>query len=125
MLFINNILYSSYKTRISDLNWQKLYKLGARKFGILSVPPIGCLPIERAQNVSGGCMDEMNSLARAFYKSTRSLLQQFSSQFKGVKYSLGNTYQMTMSVILSPPSAGMYVYIICISLILSNNEYTK
>ncbi|KAA8532041.1 hypothetical protein F0562_006817 [Nyssa sinensis] len=87
-----------------------LYELGARKFGIISVPPIGCCPFERYANkfLNGGlgCFDEMNQLALAFYSSIEALLREFSTQFPGVKYSLGNTYNMTIPIINNPYTFG-------------------
>ncbi|KAM7516075.1 hypothetical protein LguiA_005658 [Lonicera macranthoides] len=77
---------------------QNLYNLGARKFGIIGVPPIGCTPAARVYNGSN-CVQEANELAQAFYTTTFELLKNFSSQFQDVKYSLGNAYQMTISVI--------------------------
>lgn len=93
------------------MNWQKLYSLGARKFGILGVAPLGCLPIERALNKSGGCMDEMNNLALSFYQSTQSLLQNYSTMFPRFNYSLGNIYQLTMDAITDGNVYDQYIYL--------------
>ncbi|KAK2988255.1 hypothetical protein RJ640_028639 [Escallonia rubra] len=98
--FINKIHFA-YANHLKNL-----YKLGARKFGIISVPPIGCCPAVRVYNSSGGCVDPVNAIARAFYKASDALLQHFSSEFKGVKYSLANAYHMTMSIIDNPIANG-------------------
>ncbi|KAK3018051.1 hypothetical protein RJ639_005176 [Escallonia herrerae] len=98
--FINKIHFT-YANHLKNL-----YKLGARKFGIISVPPIGCCPAVRVYNSSGGCVDPVNAIARAFYKAADALLQHFSSEFKGVKYSLANAYHMTMSIIDNPIANG-------------------
>ncbi|KAJ9561801.1 hypothetical protein OSB04_006961, partial [Centaurea solstitialis] len=79
-----------------------LYKLGARKFGIIDIPPIGCCPAARAFNATGGCIQDLNDNARLFYGSMQSHLAKLSLVFKGFKYSLGNTYAMTMNVIDNP-----------------------
>ncbi|XP_024982873.1 GDSL esterase/lipase At4g16230-like [Cynara cardunculus var. scolymus] len=94
-LFITN-LTDTYAIHIKNL-----HNMGARKFGILSVAAIGCCPMARAYN-GGPCGDEPNDLARAFYVSVQSLLQNFSSTLEGFKYSLGNTYNMTMNIIDNP-----------------------
>ncbi|KAI3499913.1 hypothetical protein L1887_35727 [Cichorium endivia] len=80
--------------------------LGARKFAIIGIPPIGCCPAARVYNTTGGCYEELNSNARSFYTSMQSLLTDFSKRFKGFKYSLGNTYAMTMNVIDNPRGNG-------------------
>ncbi|KAK3018049.1 hypothetical protein RJ639_005174 [Escallonia herrerae] len=89
------------------IHLENLHKLGAKKFGIIGVPPIGCCPFVRANySATGDCVDDLNAIARAFYDSTDALLRQFSSDFKEVKYSLGNTYLMTTSLIDNPIASG-------------------
>ncbi|XP_047320553.1 GDSL esterase/lipase At5g55050-like [Impatiens glandulifera] len=78
-----------------------LYDLGARKFGIISVPPIGCCPSQRL-HAAGNCFEAMNDFATSFYTSLDSLLRKLSTQLQGIKYSLGNTYEMTINVIKHP-----------------------
>nr|XP_043635187.1 GDSL esterase/lipase At2g23540-like [Erigeron canadensis] len=85
-------------TETYAIHLKNLYSLGARKFGILSIPPIGCCPLARSFN-GGNCTDDTNNLAAALYKPFESLLQNLSSTLEGFKYSLGNTYNMTMNVI--------------------------
>lgn len=60
------------------LIWQDLLNLGARKFGIISVPPIGCCPSHRIYNATGGCLEEWNDQARAFHATVDSLLRNLS-----------------------------------------------
>ncbi|PRQ47285.1 putative triacylglycerol lipase [Rosa chinensis] len=43
-------LQLTYKNHLKNL-----YKLGARKFGIISVPPIGCCPYARFEDVQSAC----------------------------------------------------------------------
>ncbi|KAL6224424.1 hypothetical protein ACLB2K_003279 [Fragaria x ananassa] len=85
-----------------------LYKLGARKFGIISVAPIGCCPHARVQpNVDPRvCVKELNDLAQTFFIKAQNLLKKLSSELKGMKYSLGNSYEMTMSIIQDPYAFG-------------------
>ncbi|KAD5960778.1 hypothetical protein E3N88_12250 [Mikania micrantha] len=81
---------------------KNLYGMGARKFGIISIPPIGCCPIARSLSPGGACTDETNNLARACHDSFESLLKNMSSTLEGFKYSLANTYNMTMNIITKP-----------------------
>nr|XP_043625482.1 GDSL esterase/lipase At5g33370-like [Erigeron canadensis] len=95
-IFIASLI-TEYKCHI-----ESLYKLGARKFGIISVPPIGCCPSQRLNNHTGGCFEIENTFARAFHASLDALLEKLSCELKGMKYSLGNSYNMTMNVITYP-----------------------
>lgn len=95
-------LYIYLRTLFSWIEWwQELYKLGAKKFSVLSVGAIGCVPLMRALDHHGNCVEEVNRLAQAFYAVISSLLQQFSTQFPGFTYSLGNLYDVTMTTILN------------------------
>ncbi|PPS04634.1 hypothetical protein GOBAR_AA16031 [Gossypium barbadense] len=71
-----------------------LYELGARKLGILTVPPIGCTPFARAR-ANGNCSEPARRFAQAFYTEAVALLEKLSSQVPDLRYSLANTYLMT------------------------------
>ncbi|KAF8405488.1 hypothetical protein HHK36_010395 [Tetracentron sinense] len=94
------------KSKYED-HLKNLFNLGARKFGIISVPPIGCCPSLRALNPTGGCVEDLNDYARAFFSTTEALFSKLSSEFKGMTYSLGNAYEMTMNVIENPLPFGL------------------
>ena len=79
-----------------------MLNLGARKFGIISVPPIGCCPSQRVYNATGGCLEELNEHARAFHATMGALMEKLSCEYSDMKYSLGNTYEMTINVIENP-----------------------
>ncbi|KVI02956.1 Lipase, GDSL [Cynara cardunculus var. scolymus] len=101
-------------TATYSIHLQSLYDLGARKFALIGIPPLGCCPIERFINLTllqgdGGCVMAMNDLAQAFHASTESLLQNFSSTNQGVVYSLGNTYNTILNFIDNPRANGFRV----------------
>lgn len=80
--------------------YQDLYTLGARKFGIISIPPIGCCPSQR--NKHGACSDGLNDIASAFHSAVTEMMEKLSKEYEGFVYSLGNAYNMTMDVIQYP-----------------------
>nr|GMC52405.1 GDSL esterase/lipase At5g33370-like [Ipomoea batatas]GMD51503.1 GDSL esterase/lipase At5g33370-like [Ipomoea batatas] len=93
-------LMAAYAKRLKSL-----YDAGARKFGIIGIPPIGSSPMSRSMN-GGVCNEIMNEAARSFQASTLTLLQNFSSTNPGVHYSLGDFYGITMSAINNPSAHG-------------------
>ncbi|MFS7954983.1 putative triacylglycerol lipase [Helianthus anomalus] len=93
------------------IHLKKLYSMGARKFGILSIPPIGCCPAARFAS-NGTCVNELNDLARACHASFESLTKNMSCTLEGFKYSLANTYNMTMSVITQKIGKHMFSFYI-------------
>lgn len=63
----------------------------------------------RAQsNDTSVCVEKLNELAQIFFIETQALLQKLSLNLKGMKYSLGNAYEMTMSIIEDPLAFGKY-----------------
>ncbi|XP_009593843.2 GDSL esterase/lipase At5g33370-like isoform X1 [Nicotiana tabacum] len=104
-----NISAPELITYLSDTfanHLQNLYDLGARKFGIVSIPTIGCCPAIRSVTPGGACNETLNDFAQSFYNTTLSLLQEFSSTNPGVKFSLGNSYLMTKGVIDNAVASG-------------------
>lgn len=87
---------------------KSLYNLGARKFGIIGVPPVGCCPSQRIHNITRGCFEIENTFALAFHSSLDTLLKKLSCKLSGMKYSLGNSYEMTMNVIQHPQLFSKY-----------------
>ncbi|KAJ4826909.1 hypothetical protein Tsubulata_006136 [Turnera subulata] len=81
---------------------RNIIKLGARKIGIFGIPPVGCCPSQRFFNQSGGCLEELNSLAVDFQGTINSMMGNLSSEYKDLKYSIGNAYAMTINVINNP-----------------------
>ncbi|XP_050365488.1 GDSL esterase/lipase At5g37690-like [Argentina anserina] len=79
-----------------------LYDLGARKFGIISVAPIGCCPSQKIFNATEGCLEELNEYAIAFHLKLEALLCKLSTEYEDFMYSLGNSYEMTINVIQNP-----------------------
>ncbi|GLT56189.1 hypothetical protein SLA2020_292510 [Shorea laevis] len=72
---------------------QVLYEKGARKFGFLSLAPLGCLPGLRVLNPSEGCLEEGCRLARARNKALKVVLTSLEYILKGFKYSNSNFYE--------------------------------
>lgn len=67
---------------------------------------MGCCPFSRLiqlnQTSINDCFHPMNDLAQAFHLALDGLLLNISSQLPGMKYSLGNTFNMTLDVINAP-----------------------
>ncbi|XP_010552193.1 PREDICTED: GDSL esterase/lipase 5 isoform X1 [Tarenaya hassleriana] len=68
---------------------REIYKIGGRKFGVLNVPDLGCLPVMRVlkPEKDGSCIGEASSLATMHNKALSKLLFQLEEQLKGFKFS--------------------------------------
>ncbi|KAK4378177.1 hypothetical protein RND71_000039 [Anisodus tanguticus] len=93
----SNDVFVYFKTRST---MPKEY-LGSRKFGIISVPPVGCCPANRLLNGTR-CFEPMNDFARCFHSALDKLMYKLSSEIHRMKYALGDSYKMTIDVIDNP-----------------------
>ncbi|KAJ1280978.1 hypothetical protein BS78_04G273600 [Paspalum vaginatum] len=87
-----------------------LHSLGARRFGIVDVPPIGCVPSVRVTSPDGAsrCVDGANALARGFNDALRALLANLtaSGALPGARYSVGSSYNVVSYFTAHPGAAG-------------------
>lgn len=96
---------------------QALYQKGGRKFGFLSLSPLGCLPALRALNPKaseGGCFEEACALALAHNNALSSVLRSLEYTLKGFKYCNSNFYDWLHDRINNPAKHGtcilLYLY---------------
>ncbi|KAL1364015.1 hypothetical protein HN51_012174 [Arachis hypogaea] len=88
---------------------QVLYEKGARKFGFLSLSPLGCLPALRALNSKsdkGGCFEAASALAQAHNHALSSVLKSLEQILEGFKYSNSNFYDWLQERISNPTNHG-------------------
>ncbi|KAM0907696.1 hypothetical protein ACQ4PT_015942 [Festuca glaucescens] len=94
-------LIASYSAAITDL-----YRMGARKFGIINVGLIGCVPRVRALHATGACNDGLNQLAAGFDSALSSLLPTLAAGLPGLAYSLADYYNLTQATFANPRASG-------------------
>ncbi|KAK1549620.1 hypothetical protein Q3G72_004964 [Acer saccharum] len=89
---------------------QVLYQKGGRKFGFLSLSPLGCLPALRALNPKaseeGGCFEAASELALAHNNALKSVLTSLEQIFKGFKFCYSNFYNWLDDRIKHPSKYG-------------------
>ncbi|XP_008781349.1 GDSL esterase/lipase At5g55050-like [Phoenix dactylifera] len=98
--FYNTLIYN-YKNHI-----EALYDLGARKFGIIDVAPIGCCPSSRVLHPLGDCIAVLNDLAVGANDAVKVMLSNLHATLKGMKYSLGSSHAVVSNIIADPGAAG-------------------
>ena len=91
--------------------FQEIYKKGGRKFGLVNLGPIGCLPTMKAiksqQGGAGECMEEATEVAKLHNKALSKILQDLESKLKGFKYSFSNFYALLEERMNNPSKYGM------------------
>ncbi|KAK1261886.1 GDSL esterase/lipase EXL3 [Acorus gramineus] len=90
---------------------KELYAAGARKIGIISLPPIGCVPSQRS--LQGGivreCSDTMNEAAMAFNSQYNDEIQNLNRELDGVTMALIDIYGSLLDIIQHPFNHGFEV----------------
>ncbi|XP_066328206.1 GDSL esterase/lipase At1g29660-like [Miscanthus floridulus] len=83
-----------------------LYEMGARKFSVISIPPLGCIPSQRLRRLmqlgTQGCFDPLNDLSLRSYPMLAGMLKQLSYEMPDMAYSLANAYAMVSFVFENP-----------------------
>lgn len=90
------------------LSWQNLYALGARKIGVTTLPPMGCLPaaITLFGSDSNECVVRLNSDAVNFNKKLNTTSQSLQKSLSGLKLVLLDIYQPLYDLVTKPSENG-------------------
>ncbi|KAB2628273.1 T4O12.12 [Pyrus ussuriensis x Pyrus communis] len=90
---------------------KELYKLGVRRIGVFSAPPIGCVPSQRTLGggILRGCAEEHNDAAKLFNIKLSSSLNSLSSALSGSKIIYVDVYNPLLDIILNPAKYGFKV----------------
>lgn len=90
-----------------------LHGLGARKISLGGLPPMGCMPLERAQNfVNGnGCMETYNIVAMSFNTKLYNLVRQLNKEIPGLKLVFSNPYYILLQIIQNPSAYGKFFFV--------------
>ena len=81
---------------------QTLSNLGARKFAVIDVAPLGCCPYWRSRNPAGECVEPLNLLAKSLNDGIRDLFAGLVSEMQGMEYAIGSAYELVSSIVQDP-----------------------
>ncbi|GKV27208.1 hypothetical protein SLEP1_g36404 [Rubroshorea leprosula] len=100
--------YGSYLLSVFSSFVKDLYGLGARKIGVTSLPPLGCLPL--ARTLFGwhekGCVSRINNDAQQFNKKVNSAAANLQKQLPGLKIVVFDIYKPLYDIVKSPSKNG-------------------
>ncbi|KAH1088343.1 hypothetical protein AAZX31_07G221200 [Glycine max] len=90
-------------TMISKLRVQltRLFNLGARKFVVANVGPIGCIPSQRDANPGAGdsCVAFPNQLAQLFNSQLKGIIIDLNSNLEGAVFVYADVYQILEDIL--------------------------
>ncbi|RHN51518.1 putative triacylglycerol lipase [Medicago truncatula] len=95
---------------IFNLTLGNLYELGARKIGVTTLPPIGCLPviITMFGYHTNKCVKEINNIALDFNKKLNVTTENLVKMLPGVKLVILDIYQPLYELIIKPSDYGFF-----------------
>ncbi|XP_051139367.1 GDSL esterase/lipase EXL3-like [Andrographis paniculata] len=90
---------------------QELYEVGARRIGVFSLPPEGCLPSQRT--LRGGperkCVDEFNEAAQLFNQKLAVKLGSMNAEFPDARFVYIDIYNLPLDIINNPKKYGFTI----------------
>ncbi|XWS45576.1 hypothetical protein CRYUN_Cryun15aG0148500 [Craigia yunnanensis] len=105
--------YSDFTASYASKFLQELYGIGARRIGLVGLPPIGCVPSQRT--MGGGknrdCYDDENQLASLCNAKLSSVIDHLKTvlTFPGTKLIFLDIYYPLLSLIQNPAKFGFEV----------------
>ncbi|KAL2493206.1 GDSL esterase/lipase APG [Abeliophyllum distichum] len=110
--FLNKVYtpdqYSSNLVAIFSSFITNLYGLGARRIGVTSLPPIGCLPATRTLFGfhESGCVSRINTDAQGFNKKINSAATQLQKQLPDLKIAIFDIFKPLYDLVQNPSDHG-------------------
>ncbi|KAH1105763.1 hypothetical protein J1N35_009531 [Gossypium stocksii] len=114
--YMNPLLFTSYTPNMfSDIliesydNFiQNLYELGARRVGVTTLPPLGCLPaaITAFGHGSNQCVGRLNNNAISFNNKLNHRSQRLKRRFSKLKLVVLDIYSPLYTIITKPDENG-------------------
>lgn len=90
---------------------QDLYRLGARRIGVLGLPPLGCVPSQRT--LRGGlerkCVDNYNEMSQLFNSKLSAEIDNLNNKCPEARIVYGDIYYSLLDIIHNPQKYGFQI----------------
>ncbi|KAL0866591.1 hypothetical protein Bca101_045709 [Brassica carinata] len=89
--------------------YMRLHELGARKFVVVGVGPLGCIPFARALNLipAGKCSDQVNQIVRGYNMKLRHSLATLNTEYHNTTFVYANSYDLFLKLVLNYRQFGL------------------
>jgi hypothetical protein len=96
---------------------QGLYSLGARRIGVTSLPPMGCLPASVTLFGGGnaGCVERLNNDSLTFNRKLGVAADAVKRRHPDLKLVVFDIYQPLLDLVQNPTNAGMGLCLLSVS----------
>ncbi|XP_052146554.1 GDSL esterase/lipase At5g03820 [Oryza glaberrima] len=117
--YVNPMLAATYTPdQFSDVLMQPfttfiegLYGQGARRIGVTSLPPMGCLPASVTLfggGSGGGCVERLNNDSRTFNAKLEAASDSIRKQHSDLKLVVFDIYNPLLDLVTNPTAAGFF-----------------
>ncbi|CAL5074788.1 unnamed protein product [Urochloa decumbens] len=96
--------YEAYLAGAAEAAVRAIYGLGARRVRLPGLPPLGCLPLQRAVNPArpGDCNTRHNMVARSFNRRLRAMAWRLNRELPGAQVLYVNQYRLVADMVARP-----------------------
>ncbi|KAL5804089.1 hypothetical protein ACOSQ3_030889 [Xanthoceras sorbifolium] len=100
--------YVSFMTTNLEPQLRRLYNFGGRKFVVVGLGQLGCIPQQRARNRTEECNEEANNWCVKYNENLKLMLQRLksSSELQEFSYSYFEVYDVMQNILQSPATYG-------------------
>lgn len=93
------------------MNLQELYTLGLRKFFLVGIGQLGCIPNQLATGVAPPkkCVSVVNDMVQLFNIRLRSLVDQLKKTYHDATFVYGNTYGAFADILMNATVYGKII----------------
>ncbi|GAU27684.1 hypothetical protein TSUD_126300 [Trifolium subterraneum] len=104
--------YEDFLIGLADNFLREIYYLGARKISLTGLPPMGCLPLERAINILDlhSCVDYYNDVALEFNAKLGCLVTKLNKELNGFQLVDASAYDMVLQIVTHPSQYAHCIY---------------
>ncbi|KAJ7513895.1 hypothetical protein O6H91_05G029000 [Diphasiastrum complanatum] len=94
---------STFRKHLIDV-----YNLGARKFVVAAVGPLGCIPYQLTFNLreGGSCAPRVNNLIMNFNKAASEMVLELGSSLPGANFVFADSYKVVFDIVNNPQAYG-------------------
>ncbi|XP_065862849.1 GDSL esterase/lipase At5g41890 [Euphorbia lathyris] len=96
-------IYQDYMVSNFSIHLKRLHELGARKFIVVGVGPLGCIPFVRALHLlpKGQCSTKVNKIIKGYNSKLGKMLTRLNQQLgPDSMFVFANSYDVVLSIIL-------------------------
>lgn len=103
--------YEDFLLGLAQNFFTEIYGLGARKISLTGLPPMGCLPLERAMNILDfhNCVEDYNNLALEFNGKLGWLASKLNNDLPGLQMVDANVYDIVLQIVTYPSDFGKFI----------------